>query len=107
MLTVSQIGFCPRWWPLESKKSSRLDLKASGSQCSPLPAYSPELQPAERPWPLIRESLANRDLDTLDELEDLLVQRCRYLIENHDVIKATINRKFHIFGLRLSNIYSI
>jgi transposase len=53
-----------------------------------LPAYSPELQPAERLWPLVREALANRDIDTLDELEELLIQRCRYLIDNVDVIRS-------------------
>jgi len=60
-----------------------------GIHLMPLPAYSPELQPAERLWPLLRESVANRDLDTLDELEDLLVKRCRYLIGNPDLIKAS------------------
>ena len=60
-----------------------------GIHLMPLPAYSPELQPAERLWPLLRESLANRDLDTLDELEDFLTQRCRHLIGNPDIIKAS------------------
>lgn len=54
-----------------------------------LPPYSPELQPAERLWPLVREALANKNIDTLDELEELLVQRCRYLIDNNDVIRKS------------------
>lgn len=58
-----------------------------------LPAYSPELQPAERLWPLLREALANKDIDTLDDLEELLVKRCRYLIQNTDIIKS--NTLFH------------
>lgn len=56
-----------------------------------LPAYSPELQPAERLWPLVRESLANKCIETLDELEDLLVSRCRYLIDNLHVISSRTN----------------
>lgn len=42
-----------------------------------LPAYSPELQPCERLWPLIREPLANRTFDDLPELEDTICVRCR------------------------------
>lgn len=64
-----------------------------GVHLLPLPAYSPELQPAERLWPLVRETLANKDIDTLDDLEDMLVKRCRYLIENVDVVKS--NTLFH------------
>lgn len=41
-----------------------------------LPAYSPELQPCERLWPMIRESLANRVLDDFEALEDAVCQRC-------------------------------
>ena len=44
-----------------------------------LPAYSPELQPAEKLWPLVREAPANRLLRSLDELEALLVNRCQKL----------------------------
>ncbi len=66
-----------------------------------LPACSPELQPAERLWPLVREVLANKHIDTLDELEDLLVQRRRYLIENVDVISSRTN--FHWWPKSNSN----
>jgi DDE superfamily endonuclease len=50
-----------------------------------LPAYSPELQPAEKLWPLVREAPANRLLRTLDELEGLLIDRCQRLtaMPNH------------------------
>ena len=44
-----------------------------------LPAYSPELQPAERLWTLVDEPLANRSLPDLDALEAVLVDRCRTL----------------------------
>lgn len=52
-----------------------------------LPAYSPELQPAERLWPLVRECIANRHIDTLDELEEILIQRCQFLLNNAGIIK--------------------
>lgn len=38
--------------------------------------YSPELQPAERLWPLTNESLANQYFQCLDDLEENQVQRC-------------------------------
>ena len=33
-----------------------------------LPSHSPELQPAERLWPLVNEPIANRSFQNLDEL---------------------------------------
>ena len=44
-----------------------------------LPPYSPELQPAERLWPLVDEPIANRHLASLDELSTILAERCRQL----------------------------
>ncbi len=44
-----------------------------------LPAYSPELHPAERLWPLVDKPLANRAVGTIAALEELLVDRCRTL----------------------------
>ena len=44
-----------------------------------LPAYSPELQPAERLWGLVDEAVANRVFPDLDALERTLVARCRTL----------------------------
>lgn len=40
----------------------------------PLPPYSPELQPAERLWPLVNEPLANQAFETLDEVEELVAR---------------------------------
>ena len=36
-----------------------------------LPAYSPELQPAEHLWPVVHEAVANRRVEKLEEPEDL------------------------------------
>lgn len=41
-----------------------------------LPAYTPQLQPAERLWPLIREGVANQAFADLDALQTRLVDRC-------------------------------
>lgn len=53
-----------------------------------LPSHSPELQPAERLWPLANEPLANRVLTSLDDLEALQAERCRWLQAHPDVIRG-------------------
>ena len=53
-----------------------------------LPAASPELQPAERLWPLLDEPVTNRPFADLDELEAALVERCRTLEADRRTIKA-------------------
>ncbi len=56
-----------------------------------LPPATPELQPAERLWPFIREGLANRSFADLDALEDTLVARCLQLTDQPDVILGATN----------------
>jgi transposase len=58
-----------------------------------LPAYAPELQPAERLWSLIDEPVANRAFADLDALETVLVDRCRALAGNRPRLKA--HTRFH------------
>ncbi len=45
----------------------------------PLPAPTPELQPAERLGPLVREGVANQAFGDVDALQDRLVEPCRQL----------------------------
>lgn len=42
-----------------------------------LPAYTPELNPGESVWPLVKEGVANEAHDTLDELEQKVCSRCQ------------------------------
>ncbi len=44
-----------------------------------LPPYSPELQPAERLWPLVDEPVVNRHFASLAELDATVAERCRRL----------------------------
>lgn len=53
-----------------------------------LPSHSPELQPAERLWPLSNEPLANRTFASLDELEQMQAERCRWLQAHSEVIRG-------------------
>lgn len=60
-----------------------------GLQVVQLPAYSPELQPAEKLWPLTNEGLANRHFSDLDELEEAQSERCRVLLGQPHLISAS------------------
>jgi transposase len=42
-----------------------------------VPAYTPELNPSERVWPLVKEGVANRAPESLDELEQKVCSRCQ------------------------------
>jgi transposase len=53
-----------------------------------LPPYSPQIQPAERLWPLTNEPIVNEYFETLEELDEVLAERCRILADDPDQIKA-------------------
>ena len=59
-----------------------------GIHLVPLPPYSPELQPAERLWPLVNEPLANEAFETIVEVEELVYQRCRRLLLQQQLIRG-------------------
>ena len=59
-----------------------------GVDLVPLPPSSPELQPAERLWPLVDEPVANRAVADLAALEAILADRCRALRRQRRRIKA-------------------
>ena len=56
-----------------------------------LPLGSPELQPAERLWPLTNEGVANRLFEEIDELEEVLVERCVELLDQTEAIRDLTN----------------
>jgi transposase len=54
-----------------------------------LPPYSPELNPQEHIWEELREkSFYNQTFDTLDLLEDNLVESLKILETQYDTIKG-------------------
>jgi hypothetical protein len=57
-----------------------------GLHLVPLPAYSPELQPSEKLWPLLHEAVANDHIADMDSLEETLVKRCRELRAQPEII---------------------
>lgn len=52
-----------------------------------LPPYSPELQPAERLWPLLHEVMANQTINTLEDLDRILGERCCFLAARPETIR--------------------
>ena len=55
-----------------------------------LPRGTPELQPAEHLWPLVREGLANRVLNDSNGLTVALTTRCQWLTEHPAAIAGAV-----------------
>jgi hypothetical protein len=54
-----------------------------------MPSHSPELQLSQSVFGLqVNEPIANRSFQNLDELEELLFQRCRVLLKQPSLIKG-------------------
>ena len=85
-----------------SKKVNR----PSGIETEFLPPYSPELyakryplgQPAERLWSLVDEAIANENIESLEELEEILSKRCRVLSQMTEEIKNLTNYHWFKYG---------
>ena len=56
-----------------------------------LPSGSPELQPAERLWPLTNEAVANGIFEEIEEIEEALMERCVELYAQSESIRALTN----------------
>jgi hypothetical protein len=58
-----------------------------------LPPCTPELQPAEPLWPLVREAVANRSLGRIDRLRHIVRERMDYLTTHPDEVQPRVG--FH------------
>jgi transposase len=58
-----------------------------------LPPCTPELQPVEPFWPLVREAVANRSIGRIDRLRAILRSRLAYLARNPGTVQPIIG--FH------------
>ena len=56
-----------------------------------LPSGSPELQPAERLWPLSNEALANGLFEEIEQIEQTLMHRCVQLLDQAELIAGLTN----------------
>jgi hypothetical protein len=94
------LAACARDMGLGTAKRIVLVLDRAGWHTSPelvvpeglhvvhLPPHTPELQPAERLWPLLNEGLANRDHADLAALEERAAGRCRELLAQPELVRA-------------------
>ena len=57
----------------------------------PLPAYTPELNPAENLWPLVKEGVANDCFKDLGALEKRVCGRSRKIYEDRDLISSRLS----------------
>ena len=55
-----------------------------------LPSCAPELQPAERGWPVLREAVANRVFDDLPALTAPLATRGQWMADHPEVVGGVI-----------------
>jgi hypothetical protein len=55
-----------------------------------LPPCTPELQPVEPFWPLVREAVANRSIGRIDRLRALLRNRLGYLVSQPGLVQPVI-----------------
>ena len=51
------------------------------------PAHSPELQPAEHLWAFVDEPLVNRYFQTIEDLDEVVGQRCVALMQQQAMIR--------------------
>jgi hypothetical protein len=58
-------------------------LRASGN--------TPQLQPAERLWPLTNEAVANGFFEEIEEIEETLMERCMQLLDQSETIRDLTN----------------
>jgi hypothetical protein len=61
-----------------------------------LPPCTPELQPAEPLWPLVRESLANRSIGRIDRLKNITRARMNYLANNPAVVQPRVGFRWAV-----------
>lgn len=73
-------------------RSPKLDVP-SNLQLVFLPPYTPELNPAEHLWPLLREATANQTFASIDALETRLADRCVWLTDHPDTVAGSTS--FH------------
>ena len=71
------------------RKEQKLEVP-EGIHLEFLPSHSPELQPAERLWPLSNEGVANCYFEEIEDLEEALVERCLALLDQPELIRSHI-----------------
>src|SRR5215204_1082651 len=79
------------WWIRPAGTPAKRSRSRKGIHLEFLPSGSPELQPAERLWPLTNEAVANELFEEIEELEEALVERCLELLGQTESIRDLTN----------------
>ena len=61
-----------------------------------LPPCTPELQPVEPFWVLVREAVANETYDRLADLRRVIRRRCRRLAEDRATVKGAVGFRWAV-----------
>ena len=59
-----------------------------------LPAYSPELNPVEKLWDIVKDGICNRDWADLDELEEKIIERIKPYWEDAKYVTRLIGNGY-------------
>ena len=79
------------WWTRPAGTREARSSSRKGYTLSSCPHGSPELQPAERLWPLTNEAIANGLFEEIEEIEEALVERCVELLDQAETIRDLTN----------------
>lgn len=55
------------------------------------PAYTPELNPSERLWSPLKETIANERQADIEQLEEKVIKRCQTISSNTEAVKSMTN----------------
>ncbi len=82
-----QVILCWDMVPAHQAKSLQVPERI---QLVSLPAHTPELNPAEHLWPLVKEGVANDCFKDLDALERHICRRVKWLAEDRELISSRL-----------------
>lgn len=72
-----------------------------------LPAYSPELNPAEKLWDIVKDGICNRDWTDLNELEEAITERIQPYWENAKKVASLIGEGYLLSELNATSLKSV
>ena len=77
-------------WDGAPAHRAQLEVPA-GIQLVRIPPQTPELNPSERLWTPLREAVANRTFEQIEEMEDVLLNGMRNLSEQKEYLSGMTN----------------
>ncbi len=77
-------------WDGAPAHRARLDI-TDGIELFPIPAHTPELNPSERLWSPLREVVANRSFEKIEEMEEVLITQMNDLSKQKEYLPGMTN----------------